>query len=119
MLGVQGVLDDGRGGALMAAASTPCRVEDGQAFYSPSTSPEDFCGLTKADRAYLAEHGLRFEALRVLRFHDALETSPWFYRQHELLGYVFAVTDRGMPCDEAGVLATARETFGLPCNVMW
>lgn len=88
--------------------------------YNPATTaPEDYCGLSVTERAYLAEHGFRFEALSVVRFHDTHESWPWFYRDHELLGYVFEVTDHGLPLDEAQVLLTARETFGLPCEVLW
>ena len=86
--------------------------------YNGTQDAADFVGLTAAERAELAEHGYRFEGLECLRFLDTRETYPWFYREHELLGYVFAVTDGGQPLDPEKVLKTAVETFG-PCDVMW
>jgi hypothetical protein len=86
--------------------------------YNPSMSAEDFCGLSVAERAELAEHGYRFEAMSCIRFLDTFESSPWFFRHHELLGYVFAVCDGGAPIRPEEVLRIAAETFG-PCDVMW
>ena len=87
--------------------------------FDPSRqSAEDFLGLTPAERESLHEEGYRIEGLKVVRFLDDLDTSPWFYRAHELLGYVFAVCDGGRPAEPNKVLTTARKTFGV-CDVLW
>lgn len=66
-----------------------------------------------------AEEGYTVEALSVIRFLDNCESSPWFYRNHELVAYMAVLCDGGRPLDSAAVLQQAREDFGNDVSVMW
>lgn len=88
--------------------------------FDPKTmNAAEFIGVHPLEVAALAELGFTIEAFPCLRFHDTREEARWFYRDHELLGYVFGVADGGVPCEPETVLRTAREAFGLPCEVLW
>lgn len=69
--------------------------------------------------AALAAEGFKLDAVLVVRFLDANESSRWFRRQHEEIGYIVTPFDGNVPRDRADLHAYAVREFGADCALIY
>jgi len=67
----------------------------------------------------LLDLGYTLETFKVVEFLDTKKSSPWWAREHVLLGTVEAVADGGVPARPDAVMAAATRDFGAKAEVIW